>query len=64
MTPATTSAQIQTEATIRIADFATLPNLLSLARIAGVAAAVLLYFEGHPRVTVILGAAGRRRIGP
>jgi hypothetical protein len=33
MTPATTSAQIQTEATIRIADFTTLPNLLSLARI-------------------------------
>ena len=57
MTPATTSAQIQTEATIRIADFTTLPNLLSLARIAGVAVAVLLYFEGHPRVTLILGTA-------
>lgn len=57
MTPATTSAQIQTEATIRIGDFTTLPNLLSLARIAGVAVAVLLYFEGHPRVTLILGTA-------
>ena len=57
MTPATKSAQVQTQATIRIADFTTLPNLLSLARIAGVAAAVLLYFEGHPHVTVILGTA-------
>ncbi len=57
MTPATASTQIQSEATIRIADFTTLPNLLSLARIVGVAAAVLLYFEGHPRVTLILGTA-------
>ena len=55
--PGTASARVRSGATIRIADFTTLPNLLSLARIVGVAAAVLLYFAGHPRVTVILGTA-------
>ena len=39
------------------ADLTTLPNLVSLARILGVTAAVLLYFAGYPRVTVVLGAA-------
>jgi len=57
MAPGTASARVRSGATIRIADFTTLPNLLSLTRIAGVAAAVLLYFAGHPRVTVILGTA-------
>jgi cardiolipin synthase (CMP-forming) len=42
---------------IRGADLATLPNIVSLARIVGVTAAVLLYFAGHPRVTVVLGTA-------
>ncbi|HVN41882.1 MAG TPA: CDP-alcohol phosphatidyltransferase family protein [Steroidobacteraceae bacterium] len=42
---------------IRLEDLTTLPNLVSLARIVGVAAAVLLYFAGHPRVTVYLGTA-------
>jgi len=42
---------------IRAADLTTLPNLVSLARIVGVAAAVLLYFAGHPRMTVFLGTA-------
>ncbi len=40
---------------IRAGDFSTLPNLVSLARIVGVATAVLLYFAGYPRVTVVLG---------
>ncbi len=56
MAPGTASARVR-GATIRIADFTNLPNLVTLARIAGVAAAVLLYFAGHPRVTVILGTA-------
>lgn len=55
MTPGTAPAQIDGPATIRAADFTTLPNLVSLARIVGVSAAVLLYFAGYPRVTVILG---------
>jgi CDP-diacylglycerol--glycerol-3-phosphate 3-phosphatidyltransferase len=37
------------------ADLTTLPNLVSLARIVGVTAAVLLYFAGYPMVTVVLG---------
>ena len=37
------------------ADLATLPNIVSLARIVGVTAAVLLYFAGYPRVTLVLG---------
>jgi CDP-diacylglycerol--glycerol-3-phosphate 3-phosphatidyltransferase len=37
------------------ADLTTLPNLVSLARIAGVTVAVLLYFAGYPMVTVVLG---------
>ena len=37
------------------ADLATVPNLLSLARIVGVTAAVLLYFAGYPRVMIVLG---------
>jgi cardiolipin synthase len=57
MTPGTGSGQVGGAATIRGADLTTLPNLVSLARIAGVAAAVLLYFAGHPVVTVILGTA-------
>lgn len=55
MTPGTAPAQIDGPAPIRAADFTTLPNLVSLARIVGVSAAVLLYFAGYPRVTVILG---------
>lgn len=55
MTPGTASAQAHGPAAIRVADFTTLPNLVSLARIVGVSAAVLLYFAGYPRVTVVLG---------
>lgn len=55
MTLGTASLQERGVATIRGADFTTLPNLLSLARIVGVAAAVLLYFAGYPLVTVVLG---------
>ncbi len=55
MTPGTAPAQARGAATIRRADLTTVPNLVSLARIVGVAAAVLLYFAGYPRVTVILG---------
>jgi CDP-diacylglycerol--glycerol-3-phosphate 3-phosphatidyltransferase len=57
MTPGTASARVTGAATISVADLTTLPNLVSLARIVGVAAAVLLYFAGHPRATVILGTA-------
>ena len=55
MTPGTAPAQARGAATIRRADLTTVPNLVSLARIVGVAAAVLLYFAGYPRITVILG---------
>ena len=55
MTPGTASAQFTGRAVIRAGDFTTLPNLVSLARILGVATAVLLYFAGYPRVTVVLG---------
>jgi CDP-diacylglycerol--glycerol-3-phosphate 3-phosphatidyltransferase len=55
MTPGTAPAQARGTATIRGADLTTIPNLVSLARIVGVAAAVLLYFAGYPRITVILG---------
>ncbi len=48
MTPGTASAQAHGPAAIRVADFTTLPNLVSLARIVGVSAAVLLYFAGYP----------------
>jgi CDP-diacylglycerol--glycerol-3-phosphate 3-phosphatidyltransferase len=37
------------------ADLTTLPNIVSLTRIVGVTAAVLLYFAGYPLVTVVLG---------
>jgi CDP-diacylglycerol--glycerol-3-phosphate 3-phosphatidyltransferase len=57
MAPGTASAQATRPATIRGADLTTLPNLVSLARIIGVTAAVLLYFAGYPRVTVVLGTA-------
>ena len=46
-----------TGAAIGLADLTTVPNLLSLGRIAGVAVAVLMFFAGHPRVTVVLGTA-------
>ena len=36
-------------------DLATAPNLLSIARIVGVTAAVLLYFAGHPIATLVIG---------
>ncbi len=39
------------------ADLATLPNIVSLARIVGVAAAVLFYLAGYPRVFLVLGTA-------
>jgi CDP-diacylglycerol--glycerol-3-phosphate 3-phosphatidyltransferase len=55
MAPGTASGQRRGVATIRGADFTTVPNLVSLARIVGVSAAVLLYFAGYPRVTVVLG---------
>jgi len=55
MTPGTAPAQARGTATIRRADLTTVPNLVSLARIVGVAAAVLLYFAGYPRITVVLG---------
>ena len=55
MTPGTASAQVNGRAMIRGGDFTTLPNLVSLARIVGVATAVLMYFAGYPRVTVVLG---------
>jgi CDP-diacylglycerol--glycerol-3-phosphate 3-phosphatidyltransferase len=55
MAPGTASGQGRGVATIRGADFTTVPNLVSLARIVGVSAAVLLYFAGYPRVTVVLG---------
>jgi CDP-diacylglycerol--glycerol-3-phosphate 3-phosphatidyltransferase len=55
MVPGTASPDIGTRATIRGSDLTTLPNLISLARIAGVTIAVLAYFAGHPMVTVVLG---------
>jgi phosphatidylserine synthase len=55
MTPGTAPVQARGVATIRWADLTTVPNLVSLARIVGVAAAVLLYFAGYPRITVVLG---------
>lgn len=55
MTSGTASAQVRGVATIRGADLTTIPNLVSIARILGVSAAVLLYFAGYPRVTVVLG---------
>ena len=55
MTPGTASGRYTGRAMIRAGDFSTLPNLVSLARIVGVATAVLLYFAGYPRVTVVLG---------
>jgi CDP-diacylglycerol--glycerol-3-phosphate 3-phosphatidyltransferase len=55
MVPGTASPDIGARATIRGADLTTLPNLISLARIAGVAAAALLYFAGYPRVFLVLG---------
>jgi CDP-diacylglycerol--glycerol-3-phosphate 3-phosphatidyltransferase len=39
------------------ADLTTLPNIVSLSRIVGVAAAVLFYFAGYPRVFLVLGTA-------
>jgi CDP-diacylglycerol--glycerol-3-phosphate 3-phosphatidyltransferase len=39
------------------ADLGTLPNIVSLARIVGVTGAVLLYFAGYPKVTIVLGTA-------
>ena len=36
-------------------DLATVPNLLSIARIIGVSAAVLLYFAGYPVATLVIG---------
>ena len=36
-------------------DLATAPNLLSIARIIGVSAAVLLYFAGYPVATLVIG---------
>ena len=36
-------------------DLATAPNLLSIARILGVSAAVLLYFAGYPIATLVIG---------
>jgi len=36
-------------------DLATAPNLLSIARIIGVSAAVLLYFAGYPLATLVIG---------
>lgn len=57
MTPGTAPAQATGPAVIRGADLTTLPNLVSLARIIGVTAAVLLYFAGYPMVTVVLGTA-------
>ena len=55
MPPGTATFQARGLATIRGADFVTLPNLLSLGRIVGVAAAVLLYFAGQPLATLIIG---------
>ncbi len=55
MMPGTAPAQAAGQALIRAADLTTVPNLVSLARIIGVAAAVLLYFAGYPKVTVVLG---------
>lgn len=55
MASGTASAQIRGVATIRGADLKTIPNLVSIARILGVSAAVLLFFAGYPRVTVVLG---------
>lgn len=57
MTPGTAPAQATGPAVIRGADLTTVPNLVSLARIIGVTAAVLLYFAGYPKVTIWLGTA-------
>jgi CDP-diacylglycerol--glycerol-3-phosphate 3-phosphatidyltransferase len=57
MAPGTASAQATGPVTIRGADLTTIPNLVSLARIIGVTAAVLLYFAGYPKITVVLGTA-------
>lgn len=42
---------------IKGADLATIPNLLSIARIAGFAVAVMLYLSGHGWPAVALGVA-------
>lgn len=55
MVPGTASPDRETRTTIRGSDLTTLPNLISLARIAGVTVAVLSYFAGHPMVTIVLG---------
>ena len=39
------------------ADLTTLPNIVSLARIVGVTAAVMLYIAGYPRAFLLLGTA-------
>jgi cardiolipin synthase len=40
---------------IKGADLATIPNLLSFARIAGVTLSVILYLEGHGWLAVVIG---------
>lgn len=55
--PRSSTSHAGTSAAIGVADLTTVPNLLSLARIAGVTAAVLLFFAGYPLITVLLGTA-------
>lgn len=43
--------------TLRYGDFLTLPNLVSLGRIAGVSLAVFLYAAGYPVAFLLLGLA-------
>ncbi len=51
----TASEQVCGSPTITSSDLATIPNLLSIARVVGVSVAVLAYFAGHPWVTIVLG---------
>jgi CDP-diacylglycerol--glycerol-3-phosphate 3-phosphatidyltransferase len=55
MAPGAPSMQATGVPAVRGRDLATLPNLLSLSRIVGVAVAVLLYFAGHPHATLVIG---------
>jgi CDP-diacylglycerol--glycerol-3-phosphate 3-phosphatidyltransferase len=49
------SATVKDVPLIAPGDLTTVPNLLSIARIVGVSAAVLLYFAGHPVATLVIG---------
>lgn len=53
--PESGAAVVQGAPLIGPGDLTTVPNLLSIARIVGVSAAVLLYFAGYPLATLSIG---------